>query len=82
MGEIAVRIIAFEEAGLGLPAPSTGTILPSPDTYDERIPSEEQRIQSLEILVNKVVQRFEIRVTRYLRGVNGRLTKSVTDVPL
>ncbi|CZT21123.1 uncharacterized protein RCC_06984 [Ramularia collo-cygni] len=82
MGEIGVRIIAFEEQGLGLSLPSLGRTSPMQDIDDDRTPFEEQRIQNLEILVNRIVGRFEVRLTRYLRGAEGRLYKDVTDVPL
>lgn len=83
MGEIAVRMIEFEEAGLELPVPSVDTPSPPLDgDDDDRLPSEEQRIQNLEILVNKVAGRFEIRVTRYLRGSAGTCIKDSTDIAL
>lgn len=82
MSEVAVRIIAFEEEGLGLPVPSNAVFSPQVNVEDDRLPSEENRIQNLEILVNKVRQRFEIRVTRYLRGPEGDLIKNTSDVPL
>lgn len=81
LGEVAVRIIEFEEQGLGLPIPILETPAP-PLLEDWKIPCEEQRMQNMEILVNRVAGRFEIRVTKYLRGHEGTWFKDFTDLPL
>jgi hypothetical protein len=82
LGEVAVRVVAFEEKGLQLPIPLLDTMPSKGVVNDDRVPSEEQRMQNLEILVNRAAGRFEIRVTRYLRGSKGNCVKDLTDLSL
>lgn len=82
VGELAVPIIAFEEEGLQLPAPSLGFPPPFFNAEQDLVPAEERRVQNMEILVNRAAGRFELRVTRYRVEKWGGCVKDVTDLPL
>ncbi len=79
--EIVARVIAVEEEGLGLPTPDCGGKCANVALDDGILPSEEQRVHTLEILKNESTQGHEVRVTRYT-PVDGRLWRRVQDFPL
>jgi len=81
--ELAARLVAIEEEGLGLPAPawdgsclvgSSGKV----EVSDAILPAESMRVHSLELLMNKTTGAFEVRVTRY-RLSGGELCPVVQD---
>jgi hypothetical protein len=89
-GQLAARVIAIEEEGLGLPPPAwnglslaDATILE--DTHaacDVKLPAERCRLQNLELLKNMPNHTFEIRVTRYDVDARGELRQVTKDYPI
>lgn len=63
--EIASRIVAIEEEGLGLPIPDCtgGCALAAID--DHLLPPEDRRVHNLELTKNTTTQRHEMTITRY-----------------
>ncbi|TKA78274.1 hypothetical protein B0A55_04739 [Friedmanniomyces simplex] len=81
--QLAARIIAIEEEGLGLPAPAwDGSSRPGSSTVtDSVLPAESKRVHSLELLKNKTTGGYEVRVTRY-HGLDGKLFPVVQAYPV
>ena len=82
-GQLAARVIAIEEEGLGLPVPlwngeSIDDTLP---IIDAILPSEPKRVHNLELLKNNASGSFEVRVTRYSE-LDGSICKLVQDYPI
>lgn len=75
--EVAARIMAIEEEGLPILSPSSRARTLAID--DSVLPPEDRRISGYEILINRPVQLQELRVTRYLTGLDGSRIKSVRD---
>ena len=80
--ELVARLIAIEEAELGLPVPDCSGWCATVANIDDSIsPLEEMRVHNVELLKNKSTGTFEVRITRYAE-VNGRLRKRVEEVPI
>ena len=78
--EVAARIVAIEEEDLSPSPPSSKTRALAID--DTVLPPEDKRISSFEILINRPAHLQQLRVTRYLTGLDGRRIRSVRDYPI
>lgn len=82
--QLAARLIAIEEEGLGLPLP-TWNGAPTPGEMlavdDSKLPPQLERVYCAEMLKNTGRQGFEFRITRF-RKEYGRLWMTVQDYPV
>ncbi|KAK3673247.1 hypothetical protein LTR78_006792 [Recurvomyces mirabilis] len=84
-GQIAARLMAIEEEGLGLTPPAwdgkplyPGGAMVQDQDMDSRLPAEDMRIHHLQLLVVKATRAHEMRVCRS-RLVNGELVEIMHD---
>ncbi|KAI7235988.1 hypothetical protein KC330_g3970 [Hortaea werneckii] len=95
-GQLAARIIAVEEEGMGItppmwngePFPSSATkdqggepTRPSVGNSDALLPSEENRVHNMEILRGRDGD-YHVRTTRYRKLSSGALERMVQDFPI
>jgi hypothetical protein len=79
--EIASRIIAIEEEGLGLPIPDCAERCALAAIDDSILPPEDRRVHNLELAKNTTTQRHEMTITRYSM-VNALFMQHVEIFPI
>ena len=79
--EVASRVIAIEEEGLGLPIPDGAERCALAAIDDGVLPPEDRRVHNLELTKNTTRQRHEMTVTRY-NMVNGLFMQLVEVFPI
>ena len=79
--EIASRVIAIEEDGLGFPMPECTGRCALDAVDDSVLPPEDRRVHNLELTKNTTTQRHEMTVTRY-NMVNELFVQNVEVFPI